>query len=231
MIGWRRRAKAARETTVTPERLYELVSQTLMENFGPLGSFAISRRQASHTDDIFHTVLARSVAHDIVANLAEHGVVLKAGGAADAAATASPATPSARAAAARGATGVAPVVSIGSSIGSSAGRTAPLEVAAANAPAASATAPAASTGHGAIGRSVRSVTPAFPFTGPLTPVDSVAVPRQLAAAVSAAGSRPAIAAEPLDDDALRALVAHHSEVEAAVAAKAGEARPAPTIAI
>uniref|UniRef100_UPI0025C547D6 hypothetical protein n=1 Tax=Herbiconiux sp. TaxID=1871186 RepID=UPI0025C547D6 len=77
MIGWRRRAKAARESTVSPERLYELVSQTLMENFGPLGSFAITRRSSADTDDIFHTALARSVAHDIVANLAEHGITVR----------------------------------------------------------------------------------------------------------------------------------------------------------
>ena len=77
MIGWRRRAKAARESTVSPERLYELVSQTLMENFGPLGSFAITRRSAADTDDIFHTALARSVAHDIVTNLAEHGITVR----------------------------------------------------------------------------------------------------------------------------------------------------------
>jgi hypothetical protein len=77
MIGWRRRAKADRESTVSPERLSELVSQTLMENFGPLGSFAITRRTAADTDDIFHTALARSVAHDIVTNLAEHGIAVR----------------------------------------------------------------------------------------------------------------------------------------------------------
>lgn len=77
MIGWRRRAKAARDSTVSQERLYELVNQTLMENFGPLGSFAITRRSAADTDDIFHTALARSVAHDIVANLAEHGITVR----------------------------------------------------------------------------------------------------------------------------------------------------------
>ncbi|MCS5722084.1 hypothetical protein N1028_07130 [Herbiconiux sp. CPCC 203407] len=77
MIGWRRRAKAARDDTVSQERLYELVNQTLMENFGPLGSFAITRRSAADTDDIFHTSLARSVAHDIVANLAEHGISVR----------------------------------------------------------------------------------------------------------------------------------------------------------
>ncbi len=77
MIGWRRRAKAARDDTVSQERLYELVNQTLMENFGPLGSFAITRRSAADTDDIFHTALARSVAHDIVANLAEHGISVR----------------------------------------------------------------------------------------------------------------------------------------------------------
>jgi hypothetical protein len=77
MIGWRRRAKAARDDTVSQERLYELVNQTLMENFGPLGSFAITRRSAADTDDIFHTALTRSVAHDIVANLAEHGISVR----------------------------------------------------------------------------------------------------------------------------------------------------------
>ncbi|MGA1835480.1 hypothetical protein VD659_00980 [Herbiconiux sp. 11R-BC] len=78
MIGWRRRAKAARESTVSPERLYELVNQTLMENFGPLGSYAITMRSVSDTDDIFHTALAKSVSHDIVANLAEHGIAMRA---------------------------------------------------------------------------------------------------------------------------------------------------------
>jgi hypothetical protein len=77
MIGWRRRAKADRENTVSQERLHELVNQTLMENFGPLGSFAITRRSAGDTDDIFHTALARSVARDIVANLAEHGISVR----------------------------------------------------------------------------------------------------------------------------------------------------------
>jgi hypothetical protein len=77
MIGWRRRAKAQREGVVSQERLYELVNQTLMENFGPLGSFAITRRSAADSDDIFHTALARSVARDIVANLAEHGITVK----------------------------------------------------------------------------------------------------------------------------------------------------------
>jgi hypothetical protein len=77
MIGWRRRARAAREAAVSRERLYELVSQTLMENFGPLGSFAITRRSGSDTDDIFHTVLAASVARDIVANLGEHNIVMQ----------------------------------------------------------------------------------------------------------------------------------------------------------
>ncbi|MFB2599217.1 hypothetical protein ACEXQE_15595 [Herbiconiux sp. P17] len=178
MIGWRRRAKAARESTVSQERQYELVSQTLMENFGPLGSFAITRRSASDTDDIFHTALAKSVAHDIVANLAEHGISMK------------------------------------------------------------------SNGHGTI--------------APLTPVEAVPVPRQLARAVASATGRvapvtpiapaaplvpayPTVAAgvaigaapmidgpDPRDDDALRALVAHHAEVTEVVAQRQAEAR---TIAI
>ncbi|MCS5716542.1 hypothetical protein N1027_00140 [Herbiconiux sp. CPCC 205763] len=183
MIGWRRRAKAARESTVSQERQYELVSQTLMENFGPLGSFAITRRSASDTDDIFHTALAKSVAHDIVANLAEHGISMK------------------------------------------------------------------SNGHGII--------------APLTPVESVPVPRQLARAVASATGRapvapaaavvalapvaplipayPTVAAgvaigaapmidgpDPRDDDALRSLVAHHNAVTEAVAQRQMETR---TIAI
>ncbi|MDO9396632.1 MAG: hypothetical protein Q7T71_08820 [Herbiconiux sp.] len=171
MIGWRRRAKAARESTVSPERLYELVSQTLMENFGPLGSFAITRRSAADTDDIFHTALARSVAHDIVANLAEHGIAVR-----------------------------------------------------------------STTAH-AVGQPALS----------LAPIEAVPVPRQLARAMSAAarpvtvpalrrvdavpsypstqagiaiGAAPIIdGPDPLDDDALRSLVAHHSEVTEAVARK------------
>ncbi|GAA2241772.1 hypothetical protein N1031_14955 [Herbiconiux moechotypicola] len=188
MIGWRRRAKAARENTVTPERLYELVSQTLMENFGPLGSFAITRRSSSDTDDIFHTSLARSVAHDIVANLAEHGVVLTTAGGA----VASP------------------------------GRAAAAPAAPSTAPAAAAAAAAA---HRMPGRPQRAAG-VFPFTAPLAPVEAVVVPRELARAVSGAvAERPAVAPEPLDDDALRSLVAHHAEVEAAVAAKGERALP------
>jgi hypothetical protein len=160
MIGWRRRAKAARDDTVSQERLYELVNQTLMENFGPLGSFAITRRSAADTDDIFHTALARSVAHDIVANLAEHGISVR-----------------------------------------------------------------SSLSHAA---------------APLTPVDAVYVPRQLARAVSAAAPAPAPVAapaptltlapaavatagpDPEDDDALRSLVAHHRAVTEAAAQKNAE---------
>lgn len=139
MIGWRRRARAAREAAVSRERLYELVSQTLMENFGPLGSFAITRRSGADTDDIFHTVLAASVARDIVVNLTEHNIVMQ------------------------------------------------LDP----------------TGKGA-------AAPA------LAPVDRVPLPRPVAHLVPvdlpAAGSSPAAAADPRDDDALRALVAHHAEV-------------------
>ncbi|MFB2584724.1 hypothetical protein [Herbiconiux liukaitaii] len=152
MIGWRRRAKAARETTVSQERLYELVNQTLMENFGPLGSFAITRRSAADSDDIFHTSLARSVARDIVANLAEHGITVR-----------------------------------------------------------------SSLGHAA---------------APLAPLDAVYVPRQLARAVSSSApvapiapltlTPAALGPDPQDDDALRSLVAHHREVEAAAAQKSTE---------
>jgi hypothetical protein len=74
MLGWRRRAKAQRENEANQQRLSELVNQTLMENFGPYGSFAITRRTGSDTDDIFHTMLAASVAHDIVTTLTSHGV-------------------------------------------------------------------------------------------------------------------------------------------------------------
>jgi hypothetical protein len=136
MIGWRRRARAAREAAVSRERLYELVSQTLMENFGPLGSFAITRRSGSDTDDIFHTVLAASVARDIVVNLTEHNIVMQ------------------------------------------------LDP----------------TGKGA-------AAPA------LAPVDRVPLPRPVAHLTPVdLPAEPAAAADPRDDDALRALVAHHAEV-------------------
>jgi hypothetical protein len=74
MLGWRRRAKAEHENEANQQRLSELVNQTLMENFGPYGSFAITRRSSTDTDDIFHTVLAASVARDIVTTLTSHGV-------------------------------------------------------------------------------------------------------------------------------------------------------------
>jgi hypothetical protein len=74
MLGWRRRAKAARESEANQQRLAELVNQTLMENFGPYGSYAITMRSGTDTDDIFHTMLAASVAHDIVTTLSTHGV-------------------------------------------------------------------------------------------------------------------------------------------------------------
>ncbi len=151
MIGWRRRARAARENVVSQERLYELVNHTLMENFGPLGSFAITHRTASDTDDIFHTALAASVARDIVATLGEHGIVVQS--------------------------------------------------------------------------TTRVASPM-----PLAPVERVVVPRDLARAVSAlSGPAPVTApvavqadADPRDDDALRALVAHHQEVTQAVEQKRAE---------
>jgi hypothetical protein len=74
MLGWRRRAKAEQQDEANQQRLSELVNQTLMENFGPYGSFAITRRTEVDTDDIFHTVLAASVARDIVSTLTSHGV-------------------------------------------------------------------------------------------------------------------------------------------------------------
>lgn len=74
MLGWRRRAKTEREGEANQQRLAELVNQTLMENFGPYGSYAITKRTPGDTDDIFHTVLAASVAHDIVTTLTIHGV-------------------------------------------------------------------------------------------------------------------------------------------------------------
>lgn len=204
MIGWRRRAKAARESTVSQERLYELVNQTLMENFGPLGSFSITRRSASDTDDIFHTALARSVSRDIVANLAEHGITVKSS-TQTVAAQASP--------------------SVGRTVG---------DVVA-----------APSSRVHAPGRAVAA------FTS-LAPVDAVPVSRQLARAVSAALSPdtspvpayPTVAAgvaigavpiidgpDPLDDDALRSLVAHHAEVAKAAAKRAGRPGGTTTIAI
>lgn len=168
MIGWRRRAKAQRESTVSPERLYELVNQTLMENFGPLGSFAITRRSAADTDDIFHTALARSVAHDIVATLAEHGVTVKS------------------------------------------------------------TAPVAAAPAPVFAPRLRSVAPVRPA---LAPVERVEVSRELARAVSgaASGARPTPAPDareldPRDDDALRALVAHHAEVAEAAAKNKASSR-------
>jgi hypothetical protein len=74
MFSWRRRAKEENDAAANQLRLSELVNQTLMANFGPMGSFAITRRSASDTDDIFHTVLAASVARDIVDTLTSHGV-------------------------------------------------------------------------------------------------------------------------------------------------------------
>jgi hypothetical protein len=74
MFSWRRRAREENDAAANQLRLSELVNQTLMENFGPLGSFAITRRSPSDTDDIFHTVLAASVARDIVETLTSHGV-------------------------------------------------------------------------------------------------------------------------------------------------------------
>src|ERR1700709_182192 len=76
MIGWRRKAKAEREKMMSSERLYDLVNQTLLSNFGPLGSYAITRREASDSDDIFHTMLASSVAHNIVTSLIDHKAVV-----------------------------------------------------------------------------------------------------------------------------------------------------------
>ncbi len=152
MIGWRRRARAAREAAVSRERLYELVSQTLMENFGPLGSFAITRRSGADTDDIFHTVLAASVARDIVVNLAEHNIVMQ------------------------------------------------LDP----------------TGKGAAAPALAPVE-RVPLPRPvahLTPVDLPATPATAPAASAGA--------DPSDDDALRALVAHHAEVTEAAERHRGE---------
>ncbi len=175
MIGWRRRAKAQRESTVSAERLYELVNQTLMENFGPLGSFAITRRKVSDTDDIFHTALARSVARDIVANLAEHGITVREnlGQAAPAVASVSPAS--------------IPSASMGRS------SVAPLPQRASLAPVAA--------------------------RAELAPVERFASPLGKPFA-----PRPAaVASDPLEDEALRSLVAHHREVAEASAKKAAEA--------
>lgn len=197
MIGWRRRAKAARENTVSPERLYELVSQTLMENFGPLGSFAITRRSAADTDDIFHTALARSVARDIVANLAEHGITVRS------TLGQSEATP-ATAASAR----LAPVERV----------FVPRDLA----------------------RAVASAT-TLP-TAPVTVVPITVVPAAASAGAASVPAMPYIAApigtapapigtapvldgpDPRDDDALRALVAHHAEVTEAAARNHNQVR-------
>lgn len=76
MFSWRRRAKAERENVMSADRLFDLVNQTLLGNIGPLGSYAITRRDARDSDDIFHTMLASSVAHNIVSSLIEHGAVV-----------------------------------------------------------------------------------------------------------------------------------------------------------
>ncbi|QWT25080.1 hypothetical protein KPL76_06965 [Subtercola sp. PAMC28395] len=76
MFSWRRKAKAERENVISSERLHDLVNQALLSNFGPLGSYAIARRSASDCDDIFHTMLASSVARNIVSSLIEHKVVI-----------------------------------------------------------------------------------------------------------------------------------------------------------
>jgi len=177
MIGWRRRAKAARENTVSQDRLYELVSGTLMENFGPLGSFAITRRSAADTDDIFHTALAKSVAHDIVANLAEHGITMKANGHG----TIAPLTP----------VDAVPV---------------PRQLA----------------------RAVSSVAPRQPVLAAVPAPQPAPVEREFpayptVAAGVAIGAAPLIdGPDPRDDDALRALVAHHAEVTEAMAHRQGQ---------
>ncbi|SDZ42931.1 hypothetical protein [Herbiconiux ginsengi] len=177
MIGWRRRAKEARESTISQERQYELVSQTLMENFGPLGSFAITRRSASDTDDIFHTALAKSVAHDIVANLAEHGITMKSNGHG----TIAPLAP----------VETVPVPrQLARAVASATARVAPVAALAPAAPAAPAV-------------------PAYPTV----------------AAGVAIGAAPMIdGPDPRDDDALRALVAHHAEVTDVVTQRQAEAR-------
>ncbi|MCS5716350.1 hypothetical protein NVV95_17525 [Herbiconiux sp. CPCC 205716] len=157
---------------MSQERLYELVNQTLMENFGPLGSYAITRRSTSDTDDIFHTALARSVARDIVATLAENGISVK------------------------------------------------------TTTAVAAPAPVAAPVFTPRARIAQPVRPA------LAPVDRVEVDRRLAGMVAAVGVGQPVSTgqsagavpdaptlDPRDDDALRALVAHHAEVEAAAAAK------------
>jgi hypothetical protein len=178
MIGWRRRAKAARESTVSQERLYELVSQTLMENFGPLGSFAITRRSAADTDDIFHTALARSVAHDIVANLAEHGITV------------------------RSSTGHATVASLAPIESVPVSRQLARAVSAATGSAAASAGVAAPPAKKAPSGPVAVPVPAYPTT-----VAGVAI-----------GAVPMIdGPDPRDDDALRALVAHHAAVTEAVA--------------
>ncbi|RFA22688.1 hypothetical protein B7R25_03510 [Subtercola boreus] len=60
---------------MSAEHLYDLVNQTLLANFGPLGSYAITRRERGDSDDIFHTMLASSVAHNIVGNLINHSAI------------------------------------------------------------------------------------------------------------------------------------------------------------
>jgi len=198
MIGWRRRAKATRESTISPERLYELVNQTLMENFGPLGSFAITRRSSSDTDDIFHTALARSVAHDIVANLAEHGISVRTnlGLAAPAAApapvfgvrTLSTATPATQTRAAQ--------YTPAAQFMQTAGSMAPIERVEVPRRLAGAVSAAAS---------------AAPMPVRSAPVSITGMPIMLTEPLATAPQDP----DPRDDDALRSLVAHHAEVTAA----------------
>lgn len=173
MIGWRRRAKSARESTVSPERLYELVNQTLMENFGPLGSFAITRRSAADTDDIFHTALARSVAHDIVANFAEHGIALR------------------------------------GPVGHAAAPLAPVDTVSVPRQLARAMSAAVSTGPVPLPETAPEAAGTSPALAPVT-------------ALAPADSPTVDGPDPRDDDALRALVAHHHAVTEAVAAKNAE---------
>ncbi|WP_368498971.1 hypothetical protein [Herbiconiux sp. A18JL235] len=206
MIGWRRKAKAVRESAVSQERLYELVNQTLMENFGPLGSFAITRRTAVDTDDIFHTALARSVAHDIVANLAEHGIVVSTAAGERAAAAAAVAAASApRAGASFAATG---------STRSTRPWLAPVESVPVHRDLARAVSAAT--------RSETSLEPAARVSATARPAPATEIPAYPTTAHGVViGERPLIdGPDPLDDDAMRSLVAHHHDVEAAVAEKA-----------
>lgn len=76
MFGLRRRAKQERDRAISEERLFTLVNHALLRNFGPLGSYSITMRSSADSDDIFHTMLADSIARSVTKDLAEANLVL-----------------------------------------------------------------------------------------------------------------------------------------------------------